>query len=201
MVFDKVRENTKNLARTRQTYAEAANLAVNQTLVRSINTSIVALLPVGALLYVGVVSLGSGALKDLALALFVGMAAGAYSSIFIATPLVVQLKELEPGVQGRRRPRDAAPQARRRRPATPRCPTFTEDMAIEDEPGAATLERPDDDGADDDREPEETGVSAADADATLDSGRASGRPSRCRRRRPRSARSRQRKPRSQRGKR
>ena len=99
MVFDKVRENTKNLARTRQTYAEAANLAVNQTLVRSINTSIVALLPVGALLYVGVVSLGSGALKDLALALFVGMAAGAYSSIFIATPLVVQLKELEPGIK------------------------------------------------------------------------------------------------------
>ena len=84
--------------RTRQTYAEAANLAINQTLVRSINTSIVALLPVGALLYVGVCSLGSGALKDLALALFVGMAAGAYSSIFIATPLVVQLKEREPGV-------------------------------------------------------------------------------------------------------
>ncbi|MDX6300850.1 MAG: preprotein translocase subunit SecF, partial [Nocardioidaceae bacterium] len=65
VVFDKVRENTKNLARTRQTYAEAANLAINQTLVRSINTSIVALLPVGALLYVGVASLGSGALKDL----------------------------------------------------------------------------------------------------------------------------------------
>ena len=66
---------------------------------RSINTSIVALLPVGALLYVGVVTLGSGALKDLALALFVGMAAGAYSSIFIATPLLVQLKEREPGVK------------------------------------------------------------------------------------------------------
>ena len=87
VVFDKVRENTKNLRRSRQTYAEPANLAVNQTLVRSINTSIVALLPVGAILYVGVVTLGSGALKDLALALFVGMAAGAYSSIFIATPL------------------------------------------------------------------------------------------------------------------
>ncbi len=66
---------------------------------RSINTSIVALLPVGALLYVGVVTLGSGALKDLALALFVGMAAGVYSSVFIATPLLVQLKELEPGVR------------------------------------------------------------------------------------------------------
>ena len=95
VVFDKVRENTKNLRRTRMTYAEAANLAVNQTLVRSINTSIVALIPVAAILYVGVVQLGSGSLKDLALALFVGMAAGAYSSIFIATPFVVQLKSRE----------------------------------------------------------------------------------------------------------
>lgn len=99
VVFDKVRENTKNLNRTRQTFREAANLAVNQTLVRSINTSIVALLPVGALLYAGVFVLGSGALKDLALALFVGMAVGAYSSIFLASPLFVQLKELEPGIK------------------------------------------------------------------------------------------------------
>ena len=135
VVFDKVRENTKNLARTRQTYAEAANLAINQTLVRSINTSIVALLPVGALLYVGVVSLGSGALKDLALALFVGMAAGTYSSIFIATPLVVQLKELEPGI----RAGDArAMRHRNRREVDPYAtvPVFTEDMPLEDEPAA-----------------------------------------------------------------
>ena len=86
------REHQEPRAHSRQTYAEAANLAVNQTLVRSINTSIVALIPVGAILYVGAVQLGSGALKDLALALFVGMAAGAYSSIFIATPLLAQLK-------------------------------------------------------------------------------------------------------------
>src|SRR4051794_9254265 len=135
VVFDKVRENTKNLVRTRQTYAEAANLAINQTLVRSINTSIVALLPVGALLYVGVVSLGSGALKDLALALFVGMAAGAYSSIFIATPLVVQLKELEPGI----RAGDArALRHRDRREVDPYAsvPVFSEDMPLEDEPAA-----------------------------------------------------------------
>jgi len=92
VVFDKVRENTKDLKRTRMTYAEAANLAVNQTLVRSINTSIVALIPVAAILYVGVVQLGSGSLKDLALALFVGMAAGTYSSVFVATPLLAQLK-------------------------------------------------------------------------------------------------------------
>ncbi|MEJ7707028.1 MAG: protein translocase subunit SecF [Nocardioidaceae bacterium] len=100
VVFDKVRENTRNIsASTRRTYAGSANLAVNQTLVRSINTSIAALLPVGAILYVGVVQLGSGPLKDLALALFVGMAAGAYSSIFIATPLLAQLKMREPAMQ------------------------------------------------------------------------------------------------------
>ncbi len=141
VVFDKVRENTKNLARTHQTYAEAANLAINQSLIRSINTSIVALLPVGALLYVGVVSLGSGALKDLALALFVGMAAGTYSSIFIATPFVVQLKELEPGV----RAGDArALKNRKRREVDPFAdvPAYTDDMPIHDEPGAAPQQEP-----------------------------------------------------------
>jgi preprotein translocase subunit SecF len=100
VVFDKVRENTRGIAQsTRRTYAESANLAVNQTLVRSINTSVAALLPVGAILYVGTFMLGSGPLKDLALALFVGMAAGAYSSIFIATPLLAQLKMREPAMQ------------------------------------------------------------------------------------------------------
>jgi len=134
VVFDKVRENTRNLGRTDQTYGEAANLAVNQTLVRSINTSVVALLPVGALLYVGTVYLGSGALKDLALALFVGMAAGAYSSIFIATPLLVQLKEREPGV----RAGDARAQRRRARRAADRyteVPVYSEDMPIGADPG------------------------------------------------------------------
>lgn len=100
VVFDKVRENTKGiLSSTTKTYAEQANLAVNQTLVRSINTSITALLPVGALLIVGAGVLGSGPLKDLALALFVGMAAGTYSSIFIATPFAAQLKDREPAIK------------------------------------------------------------------------------------------------------
>jgi preprotein translocase subunit SecF len=99
VVFDKVRENTKAMRESHQSYAQAANLAVNQTLVRSINTSIVALIPVGAILYVGAVQLGSGNLKDLALALFVGMAAGAYSSIFIATPLLVHMKSTETDVK------------------------------------------------------------------------------------------------------
>jgi preprotein translocase subunit SecF len=137
VVFDKVRENTKNLARTKRTYGEAANLAVNQTLVRSINTSIVALLPVGALLYVGTVKLGSGALKDLALALFVGMAAGAYSSIFIATPLLVQLKEREPGVKaGDARARRQ--QAKREADRFANVPVYTDDMPVHDEPGRET---------------------------------------------------------------
>jgi preprotein translocase subunit SecF len=135
VVFDKVRENTKDASRRRQTYREAANLAVNQTLVRSINTSIVALLPVGALLYVGVFSLGSGALKDLALALFVGMAVGLYSSVFIATPLVVQLKEMEPGVKaGDARVRRN--HARKQADPFASVPTFTEDMPEYDEPTA-----------------------------------------------------------------
>ena len=100
VVFDKVRENTHNFLKgSVRTYSESANLAINQTLVRSINTSITALLPVGALLVVGIAVLGTGPLKDLSLALFVGMAAGTYSSIFIATPLAAQLKETEPATK------------------------------------------------------------------------------------------------------
>jgi preprotein translocase subunit SecF len=78
------------------TWGEAANLAVNQTLMRSINTSVIALLPVAGLLFVGAGLLGVGTLKDLALVLFVGLAAGTYSSIFLATPIVADLKEREP---------------------------------------------------------------------------------------------------------
>lgn len=100
VVFDKVKENTKGiLGQSRMTYSEAANLAVNQTIIRSLNTSIVALLPVGAILFVGAGLLGAGTLKDLALALFIGTAAGTYSSIFVATPFLCQLKEKEPAVQ------------------------------------------------------------------------------------------------------
>jgi preprotein translocase subunit SecF len=97
VVFDKVDENTKGLERgARMTWSEAANLAVNQTLMRSINTSVIALLPVAGLLFVGAGLLGVGTLKDLALVLFVGLAAGTYSSIFLATPIVADLKEREP---------------------------------------------------------------------------------------------------------
>jgi preprotein translocase subunit SecF len=100
VVFDKVRENVRDLrSSTARTYSEAANLAVNQVLVRSINTTIIGVLPVVALLFAGAVILGEGPLKDLALALFVGMVSGAYSSIFIATPLLAQMKEREPDMK------------------------------------------------------------------------------------------------------
>ena len=99
VVFDKVRENTAEAFRTkRMTYAQAANLAVNQTLVRSVNTTVVALLPIAAVLVVGFTLLGPGTLLDLALALFIGIAVGAYSSIFIATPLFVDFRRKEPEV-------------------------------------------------------------------------------------------------------
>ena len=97
VVFDKVRENTRGISgQSMLTYSDAANLAVNQTLVRSINTSVVALLPVLAIIIVGAGLLGAGTLLDLAVALAVGMAAGAYSSIFIASPFLAQLKEQQP---------------------------------------------------------------------------------------------------------
>jgi preprotein translocase subunit SecF len=104
VVFDKIDENTKGLSSgARMTWGEAANLAVNQTLMRSINTSVIALLPVAGLLFVGAGLLGVGTLKDLALVLFVGLAAGTYSSIFLATPIVADLKEREPAQRELRR--------------------------------------------------------------------------------------------------
>lgn len=96
VVFDKVRENVTDLRR--RTYGEAANLAINQVLVRSINTTVIGVLPVAALLAAGWFILGTGPLKDLGLALFVGMIAGAYSSIFIAAPLLVAMKNREPAM-------------------------------------------------------------------------------------------------------
>ena len=100
VVFDKIRENTKSIAATgKVTFSQAANLAVNQTIVRSANTSLIALLPVGSILFVGAGLLGAGTLKDLSLALFIGLAIGTYSSIFIAPPILATLREREPGMQ------------------------------------------------------------------------------------------------------
>ena len=100
VVFDKVRENTKSItSSSTKTYSQAVNLAVNQTIVRSTNTSIVALLPVASILFVGAGLLGAGTLKDLSLALFIGLLVGTYSSIFIAPPILAQLREKEPAMQ------------------------------------------------------------------------------------------------------
>ena len=100
VVFDKVRENTlAAVGSGRLSFSQAANQAVNQTLVRSINTSVVALLPVASILFIGFFLLGPGTLLDLSLALFVGIAVGTYSSIFIATPVLADLREREPAMQ------------------------------------------------------------------------------------------------------
>lgn len=100
VVFDKVRENTDEAIRDgNRTYAQAANYAVNQTLVRSINTSVVALLPITAIMVVGIFLLGPGTLLDLAVALFFGIAVGTYSSIFIATPLLTSLRHREASIK------------------------------------------------------------------------------------------------------
>ncbi|MFJ1709539.1 protein translocase subunit SecF [Kitasatospora sp. NPDC088346] len=109
VVFDSVREHTRG--RTGPAYGRAANRALNATLIRSANTTVLALLPVAALLFIGAGLLGAGTLTDIALALFVGLAAGAYSSLFLATPILAQLKERRPvpGPLTRRRPRTRHP--------------------------------------------------------------------------------------------
>jgi preprotein translocase subunit SecF len=102
VVFDKIRENTaEDGPESRRTFADSVNLAVNQTLVRSINTSVVAVLPVASILVIGAFVLGAGTLQDIALALFIGMLVGTYSTIFLAAPLYAQLRENEPEIRKR----------------------------------------------------------------------------------------------------
>jgi preprotein translocase subunit SecF len=97
VVFDRVAEDTANLSSVSTvTYGEAANRALNAVLVRSLSTSVTSILPVGSLLFIGANLLGARTLEDLALALFIGLAVGTYSSIIIATPFLVWLKEKEP---------------------------------------------------------------------------------------------------------
>jgi preprotein translocase subunit SecF len=97
VVFDKVRENTRGLlGLTRRTFAEAANLALNQTLMRSFNTAFIALLPILGLLIVGYILLGSGTLQDLALVQLTGTLVGVLSSVALATPLLVDFKMRDP---------------------------------------------------------------------------------------------------------
>jgi preprotein translocase subunit SecF len=96
VVFDKIRENTFEVEFSETTtFAEQVNYAINQTLVRSINTSVVAVLPVASILFIGATLLGAGTLRDIALALFIGIVVGTYSTIFIAAPLYSHLREGE----------------------------------------------------------------------------------------------------------
>ncbi|NBR64368.1 MAG: protein translocase subunit SecF [Micrococcales bacterium] len=96
VVFDKIRENTNEVEFSETaTFKERVNLAINQTLVRSINTSVVAVLPVAAILFIGAYVLGAGTLRDISLALFIGILVGTYSTIFIAAPFYSQLREGE----------------------------------------------------------------------------------------------------------
>jgi preprotein translocase subunit SecF len=138
VVFDKVKDNTARLGTVRgDTYSSMVNRSLNQVLIRSINTSLVALLPVGSLLFVGTWVFGGLALKDFALALFVGLLTGAYSSIFVATPVLAWLKEKEPKYKALRA-RAAADLAKaqkeqqaaaRRAPAAPAPPVEEEAIA------------------------------------------------------------------------
>ena len=140
VVFDKVTENTRGLlGLSRRTYAEAANLALNQTLMRSINTSLIAVLPVLGLLVIGVGLLGVGTLADLALVQLVGILAGALSSLVLATPLLVDLKNRDPKV----REQAERVRARRRHAATSRGDALstgdagpTEDRGPTDDPAS-----------------------------------------------------------------
>jgi preprotein translocase subunit SecF len=100
VVFDKIRENTaEDGQESRRTFAESVNLAVNQTLVRSINTSVVAALPVAAILFIGAGVLGADTLRDISLALLIGIIVGTWSTVFIAAPLYSQLREGEPEIK------------------------------------------------------------------------------------------------------
>ena len=144
VVFDKVRENIDGLTRQRRsTFADQVQLAANQTLVRSINTSVVALLPIGSILAIGAFLLGAGTLKDISLALFIGIIAGTYSSIFLAPGFLVDLRRREPEIAAHteqvlreRRGEDAAPVAGRRRART----TAEEPLEDESDPAAADVD-------------------------------------------------------------
>ncbi|WP_407563745.1 protein translocase subunit SecF [Streptomyces sp. 184] len=155
VVFDGLKESTKDITKqTAFTYREAANRSLNGTLVRSINTSVVALLPVAGLLFIGGGVLGGGMLNDIALSLFVGLAAGAYSSIFIATPLVVDFKERDPAIQAHNK-RVAA-----RRASDARAAARGEKVPARDEDGPGVAIVVDDGSEDGLRDPEPAGQGA-----------------------------------------
>ncbi|MFJ6652329.1 protein translocase subunit SecF [Microbacterium sp. NPDC091313] len=116
VVFDKVRENTREDGEiSGRTFGESVNLAANQTLIRSINTTVVAVLPVGAILFIGALLLDARTLSDISLSIFVGTIVAAYSTLFVAVPLYALFREREPGI----RQRDARVLAARERAGVP----------------------------------------------------------------------------------
>jgi preprotein translocase subunit SecF len=162
VVFDRIQENTRGLASTnRMTYSDTVNLSINQVLARSLNTSLVAILPILSILVVGAWILGASALQDFGLALFIGLTTGAYSSLFIASPVLALLKEREPRyAEIRRRLANAASPGRRLTPAAAavsdlggslatstagpavQTATFEEDERVPEPAGALTDEKP-----------------------------------------------------------
>jgi preprotein translocase subunit SecF len=139
VVFDGLKDATKKLdSQSRETYSEAANRALNGTLVRSVNTTVLALLPVAGLLFIGGAMLGAGTLNDISLALFIGLSAGAYSSIFVATPLVAWLKEKQP------ENRELAKRVAKRRAADAKA--VAEGRSVEPQDGDVQQDSGDEDG-------------------------------------------------------
>jgi preprotein translocase subunit SecF len=140
VVFDRVDENTRLVSSNRMTYSDMVNLSLNQTFMRSLNTSITAVIPVTSLLFVGAFLMGATPLQDFALALMVGLFSGAYSSIFIASPLLAWLKEREPRYRDVRR-RMAARTGRAEPVAAPAGAPAGEEVPVESgqrEPDAVT---------------------------------------------------------------
>ena len=143
VVFDKVDENTKLVSSAGGvTYGAMVNLSLNQVLMRSLNTSITALLPVGSLLFVGSYLLGATTLAEFALALLVGLFAGAYSSIFIASPMLAMLKEREPRYRDLRRRVEARSGATAAAPAARPAAAGTVSDVVDDEAGPADAPPP-----------------------------------------------------------
>lgn len=163
VVFDKVRENTEGLLdQERLTFAEQVERAANQTLVRSINTSVVALLPVGAILAIGAFVLGAGTLKDISLALFVGMIAGTYSSILLAPGFLVDLRRREPAVAAHTRRVLAARDGRDPDAGKHPAPRGTEIDTVTDTDTDSALEDDESDAVDPDHDAEGPGPGTAD---------------------------------------
>jgi preprotein translocase subunit SecF len=162
VVFDSLKEQSKGITKqTRWTFSEIANRSINGTLVRSINTTVVALLPVAGLLFIGGGLLGAGTLNDISLSLFVGLAAGAYSSIFIATPLVADLKEREPQMR-----------SLKKRVLAKRAAAAAKGRPAEDE--MTDAEYRDQDGAEDDEAPVPPATAVAGPRNRTGHGRSSG---------------------------